>query len=404
MIDGAVARLEELLEVLRTDALHRLDLAIVTRHALHLGLDLALLLLLALDVDLPAAQPGGQTHVLALLPDGERELLVIDDDLEPLVRGIDQVHAVDLGRVQRVRDEGAGVIGVLHDIDLFSAHLADDRLDARAFHADAGAYGVDITVLGPDGDLGALSGIPHGLLDDHGAVVDLRHLHLEELHEEALVGAGDDDLRALGVVVHLDDDGPDAIALAVALRLRLFFLWQHRLRASEVDDNVAALEPFHQTVDHLTDAFAILLEDVVTLRLADFLEDDLLGGLGRDTAELLELLRRLWDLDVPLFVGGERQRIGLVARDLEVGIGDVIHDLLARVHGEGAALPIESRPQFFLRLEILLGGGGVSILDGLDDDVDFDALLAADLFDRLKDFIAHAWCPFAPALLPWLPI
>src|SRR5881628_1600712 len=44
-----------------------------------LRLDLAALLLLALDVDPPAGELGRQPDILALLADGERELLVLDN-------------------------------------------------------------------------------------------------------------------------------------------------------------------------------------------------------------------------------------------------------------------------------------------------------------------------------------
>ena len=53
--------------------------------ARHLLLDFLPLLFLALDVDLPAEQLGGQTDVLALLADSQRKLAVIDDDFEMLV-------------------------------------------------------------------------------------------------------------------------------------------------------------------------------------------------------------------------------------------------------------------------------------------------------------------------------
>jgi hypothetical protein len=53
-------------------------------HRRHLLLDFLALLLLALDVDLPAQQLGGQANVLPLLADGQRELAVIDDDFQML--------------------------------------------------------------------------------------------------------------------------------------------------------------------------------------------------------------------------------------------------------------------------------------------------------------------------------
>ena len=41
---------------------------------------------LALDVDPAADELGGEAHVLAALADGERELLVLDDDVEVRLR------------------------------------------------------------------------------------------------------------------------------------------------------------------------------------------------------------------------------------------------------------------------------------------------------------------------------
>ncbi len=124
-------------------------------------------------------------------------------------------------------------------------------------------------------------------------------------------------------------------------------------------------------------------------RLTRPLIDDLLGGLGRDAAELLQLFLRFRDLDDPFLVGRQAQCAGLVGRDLEIGVRDFVDDLLPSEHGQGAAVPVEASPQVFLRAEIFLGGGGVGVLDGLDDDVDLDPLLASDLFDGLKDLAAH---------------
>ena len=171
---------------------------------------------------LAADQLGGEAHVLAALADGERQLLVLDDDVE--VRHLAVVgdrDAGDLGRRQRALGEGHQVVAVLDDVDLLAAQLADDRLHARALHADAGADRIDVALAAVDRDLGALAGGAHRVLDHHRAVVDLRHLHLEQLDQQARIGARQHDLRPLGLLVHVDDDGADALALAVALVARL---------------------------------------------------------------------------------------------------------------------------------------------------------------------------------------
>ena len=54
----------------------------VADQRIHLLFDLLPLLFLALDVNLPAQQFGGEADIPPLFADGERELGVIDDDLE----------------------------------------------------------------------------------------------------------------------------------------------------------------------------------------------------------------------------------------------------------------------------------------------------------------------------------
>mgnify|MGYP003694146663 CR=1 FL=1 len=108
--------------------------------------------------------------------------------------------------------------------------LADDRLHARALHADAGADRVDVALAREDGDLGAVARLADGAADHHGAVVDFRHFLLEELDEQRRVGARQDDLRPLRAAVDALDHGADAVRRRVALGARLFLARQHALR------------------------------------------------------------------------------------------------------------------------------------------------------------------------------
>src|SRR5262249_48389479 len=138
---------------------------------------------------------GGEADVLALLADGQRELLVLDDDLHHALAVVDDRHALHFGRAERVGHEGDGILRPLHDVDLLAAQLADDRLDARALHADARADRIDVPLPGIHSDFGAIAGFAHGAANHHGAVVNLWHFLLEELDEQRRVRAREHDLR-----------------------------------------------------------------------------------------------------------------------------------------------------------------------------------------------------------------
>src|SRR5688572_16951706 len=91
---------------------------------------------IALDVDAPAGQLGGQTRVLALLADRQRQLALGHDDLGSASRFVDG-DVADLGRAERVRHVLRRVLAPLDHVDLLAIELVDDVLDAHAAHAHA---------------------------------------------------------------------------------------------------------------------------------------------------------------------------------------------------------------------------------------------------------------------------
>src|SRR5204863_815651 len=106
-----------------------------------------------------------------------------------------------------------GIVG--NDVDLLAAQLLHDRLHARSLHADAGADGIDVAIARADRDLRTRAGLAGRRLDAHDLLVDLRDLHLEELLEQPLVRARQDDLRPARGLVDVDDVGDDPIARPV---------------------------------------------------------------------------------------------------------------------------------------------------------------------------------------------
>ena len=121
-------------------------------------------------------------------------------------------------------------------------------------------------------------------LDD--AVVDLGHFLGEQLGHELRMGARQEDLRAALLAADVVDVGADAVAVAEGLARDQLVAAHDALAAAEVDDDVAVLDALDLAVDDLADAVLELLVLAVALGLAHLLDDDLLGRLGGDAAEI----------------------------------------------------------------------------------------------------------------------
>ena len=237
------------------------------------------------DVDVQSGQLRGQAHVLAAPPDGQRQLLVRDDNGYP-VGILVQNDLGDLGGLKRVDQEGRRVFVPRNDVDFLALQLVDDSLNAASAHTDASSDRVDRAVIGNNADLGARSGIAGNGLDLDDAVIDLGHFHFEQSGQEFRRGARQEYLRATGLGADFLDIGADAVAVAEHLAVDQLVAAQNGLAPAHVDDDVAVFGPLDQTVDDL--ALTVLEFFVLTLafRFADFLQDDLFRGLRRDPAEI----------------------------------------------------------------------------------------------------------------------
>ena len=245
--------------------------------------------------------------------------------------------------------------------------------------------------------------------DADDAFVDLGDLGLEELVDEARIGAREDDLRAAGLAVDVLHVGDDAIAGTVGLARRLLAERQDALGATEVDDDVVALlEAPDDAADELALAVLVLVEDDVALGVAHALEEHLLGGLGGDAAELAARLLELEQIAELLVLLGGLLRVVRVPEDLEA-------ELLAELglepapsgrprarsrararrrivdHGhvlEEVDLPgvlVEAGLELAVRAEGALRGLEDGCLDRLDQDLLVDALVLGDHFDGREE-------------------
>lgn len=124
---------------------------------------------LGADVNIIAGQMGAQAHILALVADGQAQLVVGHGHAAALGLAGQQFDLDDLGRGQGRGDKLGDVLAPADDIDLLAVQLLDDLLDADAAGTDAGTDGIDIGVLAPDSQLGAGTGLTGDGLDLNGA-------------------------------------------------------------------------------------------------------------------------------------------------------------------------------------------------------------------------------------------
>src|SRR5712691_13551785 len=98
---------------------------------------------------------------------------------------------------------------------------------------------------------------------------------------------GERDLRSLDRAAYLEHERADAIAGVVPLTRDLLPFGQDGLRLADLENHVAFLDPVHDATEDLAFLADELRVDPLALRVADALEDHLLGGLGGDAAQIL---------------------------------------------------------------------------------------------------------------------
>ena len=302
--------------------------------------------------------------------------LLVDDDRD------------DLGRLQRRDHELSGVRRPHDDVDLLAADLVSHRGDARATQAHAGTDRVDALIVGLDRDLGAQAGVAGAGLELEQPVLDLGDLELEELHEELGRGARQHELRAAGAAVDAQQEGLDAVAHAQVLARDLLVARQHGLHAADLDDRVAALHALDRAGDEEFLAVEEVVEHLLALGVADPLQDDLLGGLGADAAEV-DRLELFLDVVADLHVGAQLAGVD------DAHLGLVVHDLLvehyqpAALRGVITRIAVDRHHHVGIVVDAFLGRRGQGGFERGKNDLLGDVLLTRQGIDKQQDLAAH---------------
>ncbi len=82
-----------------------------------------------------------------------------------------------------------------NNIDFFTAQLLNNTLNPRPLHPHTSAYGIDVMVIGNNGDLGPVSGLAGCSHYFYDPLTDFRHLRLEQHSQKIRMAPGQDNLR-----------------------------------------------------------------------------------------------------------------------------------------------------------------------------------------------------------------
>src|SRR5690606_6854511 len=186
----------------------------------------------------------------------------------------------DFRGLQCVDDEGCRILRPRDDVDLLTLKFANDGLNTRAAHTDAGAYRIDRGIVRDDGNLRARTRIAGDRLDLDDAIIDFRHFHGEQLDHELRMRARQEDLRATLFATYVIDIGAHAVAVTEGLARDHFVAADDAFTAAEIDNHVTVFDPLHGAVDDFANAILELVILAVALGLAHLLDDDLLCRLG----------------------------------------------------------------------------------------------------------------------------
>ena len=150
-------------------------------------------------------------------------------------------------------------------------------------------------------------------LDFDDAIVNFRHFLREQLFHEFGMRAGQENLRPTVLALNLQDDSANTLTDTGCFTRDLLVTADNTLGAAKVDNHMAELNRLDHTSDDLSAAILELLKLALTLSIADLLENDLLGRLRINTAQL-DSGQRIDD-EVP-DLGARLQLFGLHGIDL----------------------------------------------------------------------------------------
>ena len=180
--------------------------------------------------------------------------------------------------------------------------------------------------------------------------------------------------------VHLLDHRAQAVSDLISFQTQLVPPRHAPFGAPQLHDHLRTFQALDGAVHQLAHPVAVFGIHGVAFSLAHLLKDHLLRRLRGDSAQHLG---RLGNLDFSLERGFRLQLPSLIERHLVIRVSHLFDDLLDCVYLDRARLLVEVRLQVLVALVVFPRGDQNRVFDRRNDDLRINALLAAQLIDRL---------------------
>ncbi|MEZ4612560.1 MAG: hypothetical protein R2838_20340 [Caldilineaceae bacterium] len=280
-----------------------------------------------------------------------------------------------------VGDVGGKVAVPFHHVDLFVGQFGHDVLDAQTAHAHATAYRVHAFLRGHHGDLAAGARFAGDGLDFDHAVAHFGNFLLHEPAQQIAMGAAELDDRAARAAMDVHHVDLEIVAAAQLLVGNLLFAHQQRFGLVIQQDGHGVgggVHAAHLRVDQLADAMGKILVDRVARGLADALQDDLLGRLRRNAAEVGRLGLHLDDVAQ---LHPCDQIAGIIQRYLRPLVEDVFHDFTLGEDTHVAGHPVNFGAHVGDRTVVAFVGRNQGSFNRFEDDLAVKSFVCRYLVD-----------------------
>ncbi len=237
--------------------------------------------LLGHNLDIPATQFTCQADILPTSPDGQRQLILTDQD-DGASEHLAENHLFNFGRLQGIGDQDLQVIAPADNINPLSGELVHNVFDPIAADADTGPHTVDAGIGTDNRHLRAVARFTGHCLDFNHSVDDLWNLLFEEPLDQVRPNPTQDDLDAAPRLADFEHGRPDALIGVMRLTRYLFAPRQDRFDVGKRDRGRTPLIAMDHPGDHLPDQVMVFSMQCLTFCLTDLLNHDLLGRLRTD--------------------------------------------------------------------------------------------------------------------------
>ena len=113
---------------------------------------------------------------------------------------------------QRLGNEPCRVLIPLDDVNLLALELIDNLTDTRSSRSDTSPNGINVVIVGGNGDLGPMTSLSRDGLDLDVPVHELRNLELKKGSDEFGMAARHDDLRTFTFAPNLENPRLDPVS------------------------------------------------------------------------------------------------------------------------------------------------------------------------------------------------